>query len=90
MQQPIRVLYPVVANLTLSKICFFKLANPGLFSVYFRSFQTNNIIFTTNKCEKMSSPSSTQDWNSNPQPLKHESSPITTITGTDPINKFSA
>ena len=27
----------------------------------------------------MSSPSSTQDWNSNPQPLKHESSPITTI-----------
>ena len=26
---------------------FFKWANPGLFFVYFRSFQTNNTIFTT-------------------------------------------
>ena len=31
---------------------FFKLANPGLFFVYFWSFQTNNTIFTTNQCEK--------------------------------------
>ena len=29
-----------------------KWANPGLFVVYFRSFQTNNTIFTTNQCEK--------------------------------------
>ena len=33
--------------------CFFlkKWANPGLFFVYFRSFQTNNTILTTNQCE---------------------------------------
>ena len=31
-----------------------KMANPGLFFVYFRSFQTNITIFTTNTCEKMS------------------------------------
>ena len=31
---------------------FFKWANTGLFFVYFRSFQTNNTIFTTNQCEK--------------------------------------
>ena len=33
---------------------FFKWASPGLFYVYFRSFQTNIAIFTTNICEKMS------------------------------------
>ena len=49
---------------------FFKLANPGLFFVYFRSsFQTNIItIFTTNKCEKCSS--SIRD--SNPRPSERE------------------
>ena len=31
-----------------------KWANPGLFFVYFQSFQTNITIFTTNICEKMS------------------------------------
>ena len=35
-------------------ITFFKWASPGLFFVYFRSFQTNFTIFTTNTCEKMS------------------------------------
>ena len=44
----------------------------GLFS----SFQTNNTIFITNKCEKC--PSSTQCWDSNPRPLEHDSSRITT------------
>ena len=33
-------------------IIFKNWANPGLFFVYFRSFQTNNTIFTTNECEK--------------------------------------
>ena len=33
---------------------FFKWANPGLFRLCFRSFQTNNTIFTTNQFEKMS------------------------------------
>ena len=37
-----------------SETFLFKIwANPGLFFVfYFRSFQTNNTIFTTNECEK--------------------------------------
>ena len=46
----------------------FKWANPGVFLVYFRSFQTKNTIFTTNQCEKMSkSPSSIRRKDSNPQ-----------------------
>ena len=32
----------------------FKWANPGLFFVYFRFFQTNITVFTTNICEKTS------------------------------------
>ena len=66
--------------------CFFKKrwANPGLFFVYFWSFQTNNIIFTTNQCERMSCPSGIWHWDLNPQPLKHESSPITTRPGLPP------
>ena len=50
---------------------------PASFIVYFRSFQTNIITnFTTNKCEKC--PPSTRCWDSNPRPLEHESTPITT------------
>ena len=30
----------------------FKWANPGLFFIYFRSFQTNSTIFATHQCEK--------------------------------------
>ena len=64
---------------------FFKLANPGLFFVYFRSLQRNiNTIFTTNQCEQTSCQSSIQCWDSNPQPLEHESSPITTRPGLPP------
>ena len=44
--------------------------------VYFWPFQTNNAIFTTNKCEKC--PSSIQCWYFNPRPPEHESSPVTT------------
>ena len=64
---------------------FFKWANPGLFFIYFRSFQTNTIIFTANQRGKMSCPSSIQSLDSNPQPLKHESSPITTRPGLPPF-----
>ena len=54
-----------------------KWANPGLFFVYFWSFETNiDTIFTTNQCEKWTSSIRRQD--SNPQPYEHESSPITT------------
>ena len=60
-----------------------KWANPGLFFVYFESFQTNNTIFTINKCEKMSCPSTI--WrNSNPRSSEHESPPITTRPGLPP------
>ena len=49
------------------------------FSFIFSLFQTNNTILTTNQCEKC--PSSIQCKDSNPQPLKHELSPITTRPG---------
>ena len=60
------------------------MGQPGLFFVYFQSFQTNNIIFTTNQCEKMSCPSSLRRLDSNPQPLERESPPITTRPGLQP------
>ena len=53
---------------------FFQWANPGLFFIYFRLFK--NTIFTANKCEK--SLSSIWCWDSNSQPLEHESPPRTT------------
>ena len=55
-----------------------KWTNPGLFFVYFRSFQSNNTFLTTNQCDKC--PSSIRHRDSNPQPFKRELSPITTIT----------
>ena len=39
-------------KITHSNFFLKKWANLGLFFVYFRSFQTNNTIFTTNQCEK--------------------------------------
>ena len=64
----------------------YKWANPGLFFVYFWSFQANNTMFTTNQCEKLSKcPSSIQCQDSNPQPYKYESSPITTRPGLPPL-----
>ena len=38
--------------LELCNSSFFKWANPGLFFIYFWSFQTNKTIFTTIQCEK--------------------------------------
>ena len=53
--------------------------------LYFRSFPTNNTIFTTNQCEKMSKcPSSIRRRDSNPRPYEHELSPITTRPGLPP------
>ena len=65
-----------------------KWANPGLFFVYFRSFQTNITIFTTNICEKC--PSSIWCRDSNPRPLEHKSLPITTRPGLPPLIKGRA
>ena len=62
---------------------FKKWANPGLFFIYFWSFQTNIItIFTTNKCEKC--PSSIRCWELNHRPSERESLPITTRHGLPP------
>ena len=70
---------------TLFHLLFFKWANPALFFVYFRSFQTNiTTIFTTNQCEKCTS--SIWQWDSNPRPFEQESSPITTRPGLPPFH----
>ena len=62
------------------ELIFLNGPTPFSFFVYFQSFQTYiNTIFTTNQCEKC--PSSIQYWDSNPRPLEHESSPITTRPG---------
>ena len=71
-----------LSPLFLKMILFFKWPNAGLFFVYFRSFQTNNTIFTTNQCENF--PSSIRCWDLNPQPLEHKSSPIITRPGLPP------
>ena len=65
---------------------FFKWANPGLFLIYFWSFQTNNTIFKTIQCENVTSSLRCADLN--PQPLEHESSPITNRPGLPPNNVF--
>ena len=61
-----------------------KMGQPLPIFIYFWSFQTTNTSFTTNQCEKMSSPSSIPCQDSNPRPLEHESSPITTRPGLPP------
>ena len=56
----------------------------GLFFLYLPSLQTNNTILTTNRYEKC--PSSICCGDSNPWPLEHESSPITTMPELPPLN----
>ena len=64
-----------------------KWANPGLFFVYFLSFQTNIITICTKiRCEKCPNRIQCQDLNQ--QPLECESLPITTIPGLPPITDF--
>ena len=66
-----------------------KWANPGLFFVYFRFFQTNIVtVFTTNKCEKC--PSSIRCRDSNSQPSDYKSSPLTTRPGLPPYESTLA
>ena len=60
---------------------FKKWVNPGLFFVYFLSFQTNNTFLTTNQCEKW--PSSIRRLDLNPRPFEHEL-PTTTRPGLPP------
>ena len=61
-----------------------KWAIPGLFLVIFGLFQSNNTIFITNQCEKMSCPSNIRCRYSNPRPLECDSPPITTRPGLPP------
>ena len=65
-------------------IFYKKWANPGLFFIYFWSFQTNNTIFYNKSMRKMSCPSSIRHWDSNPRPSERESPPITTRPGLPP------
>ena len=60
----------------------FKWANPGLFFVYFQSFQTNKQFLQ--KINVKNCPSSIRHLDSNPQPFEHEMSPITTRPGLPP------
>ena len=71
--------YSKLAKTNISN--FLKLAHARPL-VYFCFFQTNNTIFLTNKCEKC--PSGFWCWDTNPQPLEHESSPVTTRLGFPP------
>ena len=61
---------------------------PASFSFIFGLFQKNNTIFTTNQCEKMSSPSSIRRRDSNPWPFESESPPLTTRPGLPPYEDF--
>ena len=78
-------LVPSSSDIFFSSFCFFKKwAIPGLFFVYFRSFQTNiNTILQQTNVKKC--PSSIRRWDSNPWPSDHESPPITTRPGLPPI-----
>ena len=67
---PCSSLYSILSQQDLIKIIFFKRAIPGLFFVYFRLFNFFN------KCQF-----SILCWDSNPQPSKHESPPITNRPG---------
>ena len=51
----------------------------------FSSFQTNNTLFTTNQCKKC--PFSIHHPDSNPRPLKHELTLITTRPGLPTLSK---
>ena len=60
--------------------CFSKMGQPRpLFSFIFGLFQTNNEFLQQINLKKC--PSCGRRWDSNLQPLKHESSPITTRPG---------
>ena len=66
---------------------FFKVGNPWPLFNLFSSFQTISKILQQIYVEKY--PSSIRCWDLNPQPLKHESPPITTRQGLPPIFVYS-
>ena len=68
----------------MAKILFIKMGQPRLLFAYFRSFQTNNTIFTTNQSEKSHVHPVYGTRIQNPRPSEHESPPITTRPGLPP------
>ena len=67
----------------LTFVFFKKWANSGFFFIYFRSFSNKQYNFY-NKSIGKKCPSSIRRRDSNPQPLKHESLPISTRPGLPP------
>ena len=51
------------------------------FAIFCLNWANNTVFFNKSMCFVETCPSSIQRWNSNLQPLKHESSPITTRPG---------
>ena len=62
------------------------MGHPGLFLIYFRLFQTNNTILTTNQCEKCHVHPGIWRRDSNPQPSECESTPIANRQGLPPCS----
>ena len=60
----------------------FKMGQPGLFFLYFWSFQTNNTIFATNQCKKFHVHPTAPGFK--PTTSHHEVSAITTRPGLPP------
>ena len=83
-----RLQYRSAIQAPLTTVYFFKKGPIPASFIYFRSFQANSTIFTTNQCENMSCPSSIRCRDSNPRPLERESPPITTRPGLPPISIF--
>ena len=73
---------------TVDFVFFKKMGQTRPIFFFFWVFQTNSTIFTTNQCEKMACPSRIRCRDSNPRPLDHESSPITTGPGLPPMFVF--
>ena len=67
----------------LSSFLFKKMGHPRPLFRLFLSFQTNNTIIRTNKCEKVMT-TSLRRRDSNTWPSEHESPPITTKPGLPP------
>ena len=78
MNIPICMIEILTFETKLPKI-FFNEPTPASFSFIFGLFKQTIQLFTTNQCEKC--PTSIWRQDSNPRPLEHESSPITTRPG---------
>ena len=64
---------------------FFRIGHSHLFSFIFSHYYKNITNITSHNWEKC--PSSICCWDPNPQPIEHESLPITTRTGLPPYGK---